>query len=298
MKVLRDRLCAVGILLANPGALAADDLPPAERLLRSERPLVIAHRGFSAAAPENTTVAFRLALAAAADLVELDYHHSADGVPIVIHDATLDRTTDAVARSGRTNHPVRGYGASDLDAFDAGRWFSLDFAGQRLPRLVEALEVIQAGGVALIERKGGDAATCLRLLRERGWINRAVVQSFDWAYLEDFHRQAPEQVLGALGPPGERDGRKLTDEEKMLATHWLDGLARTGARLVVWNRLVDRPSVAEAHRRGLRVWIYTINEASVANQLLDLGVDGMITDNPAQLWRTLALRGVSLSNKH
>src|SRR5574341_2564494 len=70
----------------------------AERLITENRPLVIAHRGYSAVAPENTLPAFQLALAAGADLVELDYHHSKDGIPIVIHDHELDRTTDGDER--------------------------------------------------------------------------------------------------------------------------------------------------------------------------------------------------------
>src|SRR5688572_14587501 len=75
-------------------------LSTAEKLLNAPRPLVIAHRGFSMIAPENTLASFEYALAAGADLVELDYHHSQEGVPVVIHDATLDRTTDATNRFG------------------------------------------------------------------------------------------------------------------------------------------------------------------------------------------------------
>lgn len=264
--------------------------PKAEQLLALDRPLVIAHRGFSAVAPENTLPAFQLAFAAGADLVELDYHHTKDGVPLVIHDAELDRTTDAVARWGGERIRLDSKTVDELRGLDAGRWFDPQFAGTRLPRLTEALDCIQAGGVTLIERKAGDAATLVQLLRERDLINQVVVQSFDWAYLREFHALEPRQVLGALGPPSARDGRRLTDAEKRLSPAWIDEALQTGARVVVWNRQVDRAAIAHAHRRGSKVWVYTINEPALAETLLDLGIDGIITDNPALLWRTLALR--------
>lgn len=274
------------------GSVAAEP-PAAQALLATQRPLVIGHRGYNVLAPENTLPSFEFAKAAGADLVELDYHHSKDGVPIVIHDSELDRTTDAVEKWGAEKIGVSTRTAAELQTLDAGRWFGPRYAGTRLPLLTEALDLIQKGGVTLIERKGGDAATCVRLLRERNLINHVVVQSFDWSYLRDFHAQAPEQVLGALGPPGAQDGRKLTDEERTLNREWLDAVGQTGARVVVWNRLVTRPAIDYAHRQGLRVWVYTINDPVQADGLLDLGVDGIITDNPSMIWRGIALRGLA-----
>jgi glycerophosphoryl diester phosphodiesterase len=244
---------------------------------------VIGHRGYNQQAPENTLPSFRLALAARADLVELDYHHTKDGVPLVIHDGTLDRTTDATNRWGGKDVFVRSRDLADLRTLDAGRWFGPAFAGTPLPTLVEAVEAIQAGGVTLIERKGGDAATLVRLLRERGWATHLVVQSFDWAFVREAHRLAPELVLGALGPPSSRNGRKLKDEEKVLTPEFIADIETLGAKLVVWNRQVTEAAVAHAHQRGLRVWVYTINEPKEAAGLVRLGVDGIITDNPGAI---------------
>lgn len=272
---------------------AADRSSPAETLIASPRPLVIAHRGYSGFAPENTILAFDRALAAGADLVELDYHHSAEGVPVVIHDSTLDRTTDAVARWGGKDLPVAGRRMEDLSALEAGAWFQPPLSGLRIPSLAQALDFIQSRGVTLIERKAGDAPTLSRLLRERGLVNRVVVQAFDWEFLRAFHRLEPEQVLGALGPPGSRDGRRLTDEERMLGETWLEEVRGLGARLVVWNRQVNAEAVRRAHALGLRVWIYTINDPALADDLLAMGVDGLITDHPALAWRVLAIRGFS-----
>lgn len=266
------------------------DLQPAEALLRLDRPLVIAHRGYSLTTPENTLAAFERAIAARADLVELDYHHSSDDRPVVIHDFTLDRTTDAVARWGGKDLKVVDYPLARLQTLDAGQWFKPPHDGLRLPELGEAIDVIQRGSVTLIERKAGGAATCVELVRARGLVNHVVVQSFDWNYLRDYHALEPAQILGALGPPGSRNGRKLEDHEKQLSTGWLDEIKALGARLAVWNRQVDRAAVQAAHERGLKVWVYTINDAKLAAQLLDLGVDGIITDDPAMLQEVLAGR--------
>jgi len=291
------RLILVSLSLGMVPAEGADPPRKAEALLANERPLVIAHRGFSAAAPENTIPSFRLALTAAADLVELDYHLSADGVPIVIHDADLDRATDAVKRWGGAKIRADSKRADELRGLDAGSWFDPRFAGTRLPLLTEALDAIQASGVTLIERKAGPAAGCVELLRKRGLVNEVVVQAFDWAYLRDFHSLEPDQVLGALGPPNARDGRELTDEEKRLDSKRIEEARGTGARLVVWNKLVDRAAVGEAHRRKLKVWIYTVNDPVLAGQMLDLGADGIITDNPALIWKTIAVRGMERTKR-
>ncbi|MGC8989034.1 MAG: glycerophosphodiester phosphodiesterase, partial [Verrucomicrobiia bacterium] len=178
---------AIGIGFAAVPAVSAQDDKPALQLVHSVRPLVIAHRGYCEFAPENTLPSFDLAIRAGADLVELDYHHSKDGQPIVIHDGTLDRTTDATNRLGRVKVAVGALTVDELKQFDAGTWFDPKYAGTRLPLLIEALEFIQGrGGVTLIERKGGDPATLVALLRKHNWVNRVVVQSFDWRYLREF----------------------------------------------------------------------------------------------------------------
>src|SRR6266436_4268205 len=163
---------------------------PARQLLaclRAERPLVIGHRGFCSIAPENTLPSFELAISAGADLVELDYRHTTDGVPVVIHDAELDRTTDARRRWNERHIKVAAKTVTQIKGLDAGSWFDTKYAGARVPTLAEALDTIQQRNVALIERKAGDAATCLHVLREMRLINRVIVQSFDWDYLRALH---------------------------------------------------------------------------------------------------------------
>lgn len=293
MSCLRRWHCfLVAVVVAGTTNLmrAVETNSPAEKLLHATRPLVIAHRGYCQIAPENTLPAFRLAKTAGADLVELDYHHSKDGKLVVIHDATLDRTTDAGAKWGGSKIRVESKTLAELQSLDAGQWFDPQFSGTRLPTLNEALDVIQAGGVTLIERKAGDAAACVALLRERKLVNQVIVQAFDWDYLADFHQREPRQVLGALGPPSTRAGKKLTDDEKVLSENWIAEAQKTGASAIVWNKQVTREAVTQAHQKGLKVWVYTINDPGDADQLLDLGIDGLITNNTALIWRTIALR--------
>lgn len=265
---------------------------PAEAVLSLDRPLVIAHRGYSEIAPENTLQSFALGVTSGADLVELDYHVTREGTEIVIHDATLDRTTDAVARWGEVDIAVSKRSLEALQALDAGSWFGPGFAGEKLPTLVESIELIHGkGGVTLVERKAGPAASFAKVLRERGWVNELIVQAFDWEYLAAMNKELPEQVLGALGPAKERHGRRLSREERELSPEWIDEAMKAGARVVGWNRYVNEEAVRYAHEKGLKVWVYTINDAEQATKLMEMGVDGIITNNPSIVWKAQALQG-------
>jgi len=285
---------AIALLAMNTNLADAAEAPPALRLLNAKRTLIIGHRGYPQFAPENTLPSWKLALEAGADMAELDYYHSKDGQLVVIHDGTLDRTTDAVKRWAGQKIPVEGKTAAELRSLDAGSWFDPKYAGTKIPLLTEALDAIQgSGGVTLIERKEGDAATLVKLLRERKLINQVIVQAFDWHYLKAFHELEPTQVLGALGPPKLlADGSKPPEKSKVMDAEWLDELAKTGAKAVVWNDKITREAVALAHQRGLKVWVYTINDPDPANRLLDMGVDGIITNNTGLMWRTVALRAM------
>jgi glycerophosphoryl diester phosphodiesterase len=272
---------------------AAEPNLPAPKLLAAQRPLVIAHRGYSQLAPENTVPSFKLALGAGADLVELDYYHSKDGKLVVIHDSTLDRTTDATNRWAQKKIKVETKTAAELQGLDAGSWFDPKYAGTRIPLLAEALDVIQGGGVTLIERKAGAPADCIKLLREKDLINKLVVQSFDWEYLRAFHELEPQQVLGALGPPSLlSDGKKPAGVPKELNATWLDELRKTGAKVAVWNEKVSKQAVQLAHQQGLKVWVYTVNDPALANKLLAMGVDGLITNDTTRMRETIAAQGM------
>ncbi len=265
---------------------------PTLKLVAESRPLIIGHRGYCALAPENTLPSFLLALNAGADLVELDYHETKDGVPLVIHDDTLDRTTDARKRWSRRRIRVAGRTAAEIQTLDAGNWFDKKFAGARTPLLAEALDLIcWCGGHTVIEHKSGDPETLARLLRERNAIDKVVVISFDWEFLQEIHTLEPDLLLGALGRP-ERltNGRRPARLVRTLDARWLEELRKTGAKLAVWNRQVPEPAIRLAHEQGLKVWVYTVNETRVAKRLTGIGVDGIITNRPLQIRHAFSAR--------
>lgn len=133
---------------------------------------LVCHRGASLVAPENTFAAADAALDRSAHLIELDVRESADGVLYVLHDQTLDRTTDG---SG----PIQYRTAKEIDALDAGRWFAPEFEGQRVPRLDAYLDHLKARGAgAYIEIKWCDAETCAAILRETGMTDCSFTFSF------------------------------------------------------------------------------------------------------------------------
>ncbi|REK10921.1 MAG: glycerophosphodiester phosphodiesterase [Planctomycetota bacterium] len=237
----------------------------------SQSPLIIAHRGDSKVAPENTLPAFASAVQAGADLVELDYLHSSDGVPVVFHDGKLDRTTDACRLWGGTEIPLESKTLAELRQLDAGTWFDSQFAGTRIPTLEEALGTIQNGSMTLIERKQGDPETCVKLLTEKQLLDQVVVQAFDWEFLAGCHKLAPNLVLGTLG------GKELTTEK-------LDDIATTGAGVVGWHdKDTDAATIAAIHDRGWKAWVWTVDDPDRAVELVRAGADGIITNRPAAI---------------
>ena len=269
--------------------MSAQANSPAEKMLEMDRPLVIAHRGYPTVAPENTIVGFRLANLAGADLVELDYHVDRDGEAIVIHDKTLDRTTNVTAAWGDTEVKVVEKSRAAMQTLDAGTWRDPMFAGVRLPTLEEAIDAIQEGGMTLIERKGGSPEHIVALLKEKDLVNEVIVQSFDWEYVAAVHEMLPEQVLGAIGPSRVWNGKRLSDEERELSREWIDEAAKTGARVLVWNAQITPETISYAHDKGFKLFIYTISELEPAMRVLEAGVDGVITNNTAILWKAMAL---------
>jgi len=255
-------------------AIAADMEPtPALKLVNEKKVLIIAHRGDSRVCPENTLPAFGSAVKVGADLVELDYFHSVDGVPIVSHDEILSRTTDADALFHSDEPLIGDYKAAELAQLDAGAWFDLKFAGTRLPTLAQALDEIQKGSVTLIERKGGDAATCVQLLAEKNLLDHVVAMSFDWDYVSQCRKLAPNLVVAALG------SKPLNEKRLELA-------AATGAQIIVWNQIViGRAEIAAIHARGLKAWVYTVDDPARAKALISAGIDGIITNVPGEMIR-------------
>jgi glycerophosphoryl diester phosphodiesterase len=267
-------LCLAAILaVTNASTAFCADPSPAQKLIGTPRPLIIAHRGNSSVAPENSLPAFQSAIDAKADLVELDYFHSSDGIPVVIHDEILDRTTNAEQLLGKPKLLIGDFPAAELQKLDIGAWFDEKFIGTRLPTLIESLDLIQPRSVTLIERKAGDAQRLVSLLEQKKLIDDVVVQAFDWKFIADCRKLSPRLALGTLS------GKPASEEQIRAA-------AATGADLIVWDhKKIDREQIALIHQLGKKAWAYTIDDPARAAFLLASGLDGVITNKPAEMRR-------------
>lgn len=239
-------------------------------------PLVVAHRGASEGFPENTLPAFAEAVRVGAELVELDFHQTKDGVLVCLHDATLDRTTDARAVFGGERLAVAERNAEDLARLDAGRWKHTRFAGTRIPTLAEALDVIQPRATTMIEHKAGRAEDLVELLRSKRLVERVLVQSFDWDWLATLHALEPRIAIAALSGDPPSDAR-------------LDGVLRTGAAILHWDhRRLRVEDVARMRERGFLVCTYTIDADVALLGAPALGLDLVTTNVPARLVALIA----------
>lgn len=230
-------------------------------------PFWIAHRGAGKRAPENTLAAFRTGAMHGWRAFECDVKTSADGVPFLLHDDTLLRTAGQPGVAGEQPW-------SDLSRLDAGSWHSPAFAGEPIPSLDAVAAFVQRNGLALnIEIKptpGQEEATgvavgqaCLRLWG--GAPERLLFSSFRPESLKGVSRSAPGVPRGLL--------------LDRLWTGWWDVAQSLGCVAVITNhRLMDAAMVRQLHGAGLRALCYTVNEVEDAQRLLDLGVDGLITD--------------------
>jgi glycerophosphoryl diester phosphodiesterase len=159
----------------------------------------------------------------------------------------------------------------ELRKLDVGSWFDDKFAGTKFPTLAESLDLIQSRSVTLIERKAGDAQSLVRLLEEKKLIDQVAVQSFDWTFVAECRRLSPRLVLGTLS------GKPANPEQIRAA-------AATGADLIVWDHeKIGRREIALIHELGKKAWAYTIDDAQRANQLIAAGLDGLITNKPAEM---------------
>lgn len=234
-------------------------------------PRWIAHRGAGRLAPENTLAAFRAGAALGWRAFECDVKLSADGVPFLLHDATLERTTDGRGPAGERPW-------SELSRLDAGGWHSRSYAGEPPPTLEAVARYVQRNGHALnveikptpgLEQATGEAVgrACAAL-----WADAAVVA--DSPLL--FSSFRPESLLGAKASAPQIPRALLLDS---LWPGWLD-LARSLACVAAVARhdLIDAALVAQLQGAGMRLLSYTVNDPEVAERLLALGVCGLISD--------------------
>jgi glycerophosphoryl diester phosphodiesterase len=234
------------------------------------RPLVYAHRGASADAPENTLAAFRLALEQSADGIELDAQRCASGEVVVVHDESLLRTTGHDALVTRTSW-------SALRGLDAGAWKAQHFRGERVPLLAEVLEAFPR--LVNVELKcetandGGLTAEVVRIVRDAGAADRVLLSSFNPLCLWRARLRAPRIARALLF---ERD-------QRWVLRSGLSAPAVGALALHPEHVLATAERVAHWRKRGYSVGCWTVDDPDLAARLYQSGVGAFITNRPSLL---------------
>ena len=233
---------------------------------------VVAHRGASGHAPENTMAAFRRAVEMGARFIETDLHLTRDARVVAIHDSTLDRTTNG-------HGLVDSMPLEEVRALDAGAWFtsplSESFAGERIPTLDEIVRFAKETDVIFYLEIKSDSTwgvehAVVAALRDTGEAARALILSFDPATLISVNRLDQTMMTGYLCEHPSNDLVERT--------------VRAGARQIApRGDLVTPDMVKKAHQAGLQVVAWTINEPDQMRRLITAGVDGIMSDYPDRL---------------
>ena len=237
-------------------------------------PLVFGHRGAQAYAPPNTLPAFQLAVEQGAHGSELDVHRSKDGHPVVIHDFSVDATTDG---SGH----VADLTLAELKALDAGGWYAPGYAGVTIPTLDEVFEAVGKHLFINIEIKSNTQETdgveqvVAECIRRHAMEERVIVSAFNPLALRRFRDLMPDVPIGFLYAKDSPDSaHALIADFAVEALHPED---------ILINPLL----VEKAHNAGQRVNAWTVNDVEQARQLVEMGVDCIITDAPDRILAAL-----------
>ena len=213
----------------------------------------------------------RSALDQGTDLVEFDFRQSADGHLVVIHDRTVDRTTDSRARLGKKDTEVSSLSLKELAALDAGSWKDARHRGQSIPTLDATLDLIQERALAMIEHKACDADKLIDLLRKKALVEQVIVQSFDWEWLREVHRTEPRITIAALGE-GPLDAKKMED------------LQGTGACMLHWRyQDLSLEAIDMLKAAGHLLCTYTADADLSLIGAVAAGLDAITTNRPARL---------------
>lgn len=240
---------------------------------------ILGHRGAPGHAPENTMAFFAKAVELGVNMFELDIHQNRDGVLIVMHDSTVDRTTDGTGRISEMTW-------EEIRRLDAGRWFGAEFAGAKVPRLEEVLEAYGGKMPINIEIKAGDelypniVEPLVDLIEERRLVEDVLITSFHAEYLVEVREKLPGAQVGLIfNKPRENViAEALSNRWQVLHPHL---------------SLVTKEWVDEAHAHGLIVRAWNPNETEPMRRLIEAGVDGIGTDYPDRLWAVAREMGVA-----
>ncbi|MFD4482051.1 glycerophosphodiester phosphodiesterase [Streptomyces sp. NPDC058471] len=284
-------LGAGALVLPSATAQAADQKSaptsartPAQTPASYDRPLVVAHRGASAYAPENTFAAIDKAADMGFRWVENDVQRTKDGELVIVHDDTLTRTTNVEqVFPGRAPWKVKDFTAAEIARLDAGSWFSPKYAGQRVPTLKQYMNRVSRNHQSLVfefkkpELYPGIEKQGLAVLRKTGWLDKhhvkskLVIQSFSADSVKEVHKLRPDVRTGFLGTPAVADLPKYAKfADQINSTH--GSISRDYVAAI--------HATKGPHRKRLEIFTWTVNDAATARKVAGFRVDGIITNTP------------------
>jgi glycerophosphoryl diester phosphodiesterase len=236
---------------------------------------IIAHRGASKEAPENTLAAIKQALLVGVDYIECDVHFSKEGVPVLIHDDLLGRTV-----KGREGQSISHLTLEQIQALDAGSWFSPSFSKERVPTLREVLQIERGSQGLMIEVKKGhypiksSVRSMVEILQEFiGYQEGPIlVGSFSSEILKEFHSLLPSLPLIGIV----ENLNNLASFEPLNLRHY-----------AFWYPLLNPVLVDALHQKRAQVWAFTVDDIRVTKFLQSIYIDGIITNDPSTLKQLL-----------
>lgn len=247
--------------------------------LFGDQPLSVAHRGASGLAPENTLASFQKALDMGVDVLEMDVHLSKDGEVVVIHDSTVDRTTNGTGKVGDLD-------LDQLKELDAGSFFSAEYAGEPIPTLQEVIDLAQGRAVLEIDLKTtsplptGLESKVVGLIVSNGLEDRVVLQSLNpltLFYLKRINSNIPTALSYHEGLP------------LPLRNRWGASLAHPDIMQPSASTATEE-HVLQRHEDGYPVVVWTVDDPAEMEQVIEHGVDGVMTNRPDLLKAVLAER--------
>lgn len=243
--------------------------------INNRRVLNIAHRGASGHAPENTLASFCLAMEFGADMIEFDLHRSSDGQLIVVHDRRLTRV-------GKKRWAVDKMTLKELKTIDVGSWFGRAYKGERIPTLRDVLKLARDRIELNLEIKRGDRPydmiekPIIGMLKDYGMLEKSLISSFDYIYLENIREIEKEARIGLLVDRG------------VFAASLKKALSIGAETINLPVRMLNEDVIKMAKAEGLKLYVYAVDNETDMERHIEMGVDGIFTNYPDRLKKLLS----------
>ncbi len=250
---------------------------PQSPLDNGDRFWVIAHRGVSGSYPENTLSAFQAAIDIRAEMVELDISTSKDGIPVTVHDRTVDRTTDFEG-------DVQSFSLEELKRMEVGAWFSEEFRGEEFPTLKNSLELMKDKIAVNIEIKteavsdateGGVVDKALQVVKDLDMTSSVIFSSFDYRVMEQLNVLDPKMAKALL--------YEASQSAELLPSELVQKY-----KVDIFNcsyKQLSEEWINDLQKHKIPYFVYTVNEPELMRELIEKGVSGIFTDFPQELIR-------------